>query len=147
MMTLAQSTQSAEKPILSMDVQSECGSMRVDRSELSYVGGDHWAAILNGIADLKDHFEREEGFQLAHDNLDTVGWADTDNLPRPRPLQTLLLYGCPPTASHSEILAALPPKSASDRYVSRYFNRLDLVHCWCSYPFPRSQFPRRMPRD
>ncbi|CAI7617256.1 unnamed protein product [Penicillium crustosum] len=37
-----------EAPI---DGHSECGSMRISESELRYVGGDHWAAILDGIAD------------------------------------------------------------------------------------------------
>lgn len=112
-----------------MDVKSECGSMRVGPSELSYVGDAHWAAILDGIADLKDQFEREEPSGLAEDNHDVLDSSDADYLPRRRPSHTLLLYGCQLPVSRAEILAALPPKSASDRYISRYFNRLDLVHC------------------
>ncbi|EEQ35746.1 fungal specific transcription factor domain-containing protein [Microsporum canis CBS 113480] len=54
---------SADAPI---DGRSECGSMRVSASELRYVGGDHWAAILENIADLKDHFDREEQLRLAN---------------------------------------------------------------------------------
>ncbi|KZF19520.1 putative fungal-specific transcription factor, partial [Xylona heveae TC161] len=115
-----------------MDGQSDCGSMHVGPSELRYVGGDHWAAILDGIADLKDHFDREEQLRLAYSPdqffQDDNGNADGSNPPaRPDSLHTLLLYGCPRPRSRAEILEALPPKSAVDRYVSRYFNYLDLV--------------------
>jgi hypothetical protein len=112
-----------------MDVRSECGSMHVSSSELRYVGGDHWAAILDGIAELKDHFDREERFRLVPDDYGTVEGDDHNNLPALRPSHTPLLYGCHLPASRADILAALPPKSAVDRYISRYFNRLDLVHC------------------
>ncbi|SPQ20708.1 91038f5e-58d7-4715-8e62-aaf56b0cdac1 [Thermothielavioides terrestris] len=105
--------------------------MQQSSSELRYVGGDHWAAILEGIAELKDHFDREEQLRLLRLAQDDGEAADRDNpnqLPRPGPLHSLLLYGCSLPASRAEILAALPPKSAVNRYVSRYFNRLDLVH-------------------
>jgi hypothetical protein len=119
------------------DGRSECGSMRISASELRYVGGDHWAAILDSIADLKDHFDREEQLRLANnpdqiqdDNGDGDGG---DSLARPRSSHALLLYGCSRSASRAEILAALPPKGAVDRYISRYFNRLDLVaSCRCA---------------
>ena len=126
---MASSTMEAPTPI---DVRSECGSMRVTASELRYVGGDHWAAILDNIADLKDHFDREEQFQLAqHDHDPIEGDAPHNHPAGPRSAHALLLYGCPLPASRAEIIAALPPKSAVDRYISRYFNRLDLVHCVC----------------
>lgn len=83
--------------------------MRVSASELRYVGGNHWAAILDGIADLRDHFDREEQLRLA--------------TPSPH---ALLLYGCSP-ASWDEILAALPPRPVVDRYVSYYFNHMDIA--------------------
>ncbi len=126
---MASSTMEARTPV---DVRSECGSMRVTASELRYVGGDHWAAILDNIADLKDHFDREEQFQLAQNEHDPIeGDTPQNHLAGPRSAHALLLYGCPLPASRAEIIAALPPKSAVDRYISRYFNRLDLVHCVC----------------
>ncbi|KAL4941839.1 hypothetical protein BDV06DRAFT_173420 [Aspergillus oleicola] len=109
--------------------RSECGSMRIDDSELQYVGGDHWVAILDGIADLKDQLDREEQLRLAQVPLDGVtehvigNNADVANA---QPSGAFLLYGCRP-ASREEILSSLPPKHAVDRYVSRYFNYLDLV--------------------
>ena len=102
--------------------------MHVSASELRYVGGDHWAAILDSIADLKDHFDQEEHLRLAN-SPDQI----QDDGGDPRSSHALLLYGCRRPASRAEILAALPPKSAVDRYISRYFNRLDLVaSCWCA---------------
>ena len=118
----------------SLDVQSECGSMRVTPSELRYVGGDHWAAILDSIADLKDHFDREEQFQLARDDQEPAEGHELDlHSAGSQSTHALLLYGCRLPASRAELLAALPPKSAVDRYISRYFNRLDLVHCELAY--------------
>jgi hypothetical protein len=117
-----------------MDEHSGCGSMRVSDSELRYVGGDHWAAILDTIADLKEHFDREEHLRLANSPYqmqDVNGDGDGGPLARTRLPHALLLYGCRRPVSRAEIVSALPPKGAVDRYISRYFNRLDLVaSCW-----------------
>ncbi len=116
-----------------IDGHSDCGSMRVSASELHYVGGDHWAAILDSIADLKDHFDCEEQLRLATspDQIqDDTG--DADNVKTHTSRHSLLLYGGYRPASQAEILAALPPKSAVDRYISRYFNRQELVSCKCA---------------
>ena len=107
--------------------------MRVSASELHYIGGDHWAAILDSIADLKDHFDREEqlGPATSPDRTqDHTGDAGNVNTHASR--HSLLLYGGYPPASQAEILAALPPKSAVDRYISRYFNHQELVSCKCA---------------
>ncbi|KAH8671694.1 fungal-specific transcription factor domain-containing protein [Xylariales sp. PMI_506] len=107
------------------DGLSDCGSMRVLASEVQYVGSDHWVAILDTIADLKDHLDREESLREVEDWDATQ---DKDGNPKQtRSDHALLLYGCGQTASRAEILAALPPKNAVDRYVSRYFNRLELA--------------------
>lgn len=108
-----------------IDEQSECGSMRISASELQYVGGDHWVAILDGIADLKEHVEREEQLRLAEspgetqDSSQVSGLLSRDG--------AFLLYGRYRPESRDAILAALPPRYAVDRYISRYFNYLDLV--------------------
>ncbi|KAJ5516062.1 hypothetical protein N7527_007622 [Penicillium freii] len=39
---------------------SDHGSMRLTKSGASYVHGTHWAAVLGGIAELKDHFDRDD---------------------------------------------------------------------------------------
>lgn len=110
-----------------MEERSEAGSMRLSASEVRYVGGDHWAAILDSIADLKDHFDQEENLRLANTPEQTQDDSGNDPVGRPRSPHALLLYGCRRANSRAEILAALPPKSAVDRYISRFFNRLDLV--------------------
>ena len=92
--------------------QSDGGSIWFNSSDAQYVGGTHWAAILEGIADLKQ--------QLAGE--------DDKDVERPMMLHTFLLYGCK-SATKEDILAALPDKAATDRYVSRYFNLLDLAPC------------------
>jgi hypothetical protein len=91
--------------------QSDGGSVWFSSSE-AYVGATHWAAILDGIADIKEQLERE----------------DDGNIAKPAAMPTLLLYGCK-SASKEDILAALPEKPAVDRYISQYFNRLDLAPC------------------
>ncbi|KAL4924286.1 putative transcription factor, partial [Aspergillus undulatus] len=116
-----------------IDGRSECGSMRISASELRYIGGDHWVAILEGIADLKDHADREEQLRLAEslgqtaDDSEDVGSSRDSNAPGQSRDGAILLYGGCYPVSQEEILAALPPRYAVDRYVSRYFNYLDLV--------------------
>ncbi|KAK9603429.1 hypothetical protein V6Z90_001509 [Aspergillus fumigatus] len=114
-----------------VDGRSESGSMRITESELRYVGGEHWVAILDGIADLKDHLDREEQLRLAQssdrvENEHGVG-NSSEPFARTRSNGAFLLYGCRRATSRDEILSALPPKNAVDRYISRYFNYLDLV--------------------
>ncbi|OJJ42365.1 hypothetical protein ASPZODRAFT_155294 [Penicilliopsis zonata CBS 506.65] len=104
-----------------LDTQSECGSMQITESELRYVAGEHWAVILDSIADLKAHCDREEQLGLVETPPDP-----SDN-EAAHVRHALLLYGCHRAASRAEIIAALPPKVAVDRYISRYFNYLDLV--------------------
>ncbi|GAT19152.1 fungal specific transcription factor domain-containing protein [Aspergillus luchuensis] len=102
-----------------LDTQSDCGSMQITDSELQYVAGEHWAAILDSIADLKAHCDREEQARMA-DSIEETSV-------KPSHRHALLLYGCERAASRAEIIAALPPKAAIDRYISKYFNYLDLV--------------------
>ncbi|PYI00229.1 hypothetical protein BO78DRAFT_474123 [Aspergillus sclerotiicarbonarius CBS 121057] len=99
-----------------LNSRSECCSMRVSASELRYVGGDHWAAILENVAELRDYFDGEEERQPM-------------TIPDhpPDPTHALLLYGCRRATSLEELLEALPPRNTVDRYLSRYFNRMDLV--------------------
>jgi hypothetical protein len=107
--------------------------MRMSVSEPSYVGGDHWAAILDNIADLKEQVDQQERLRMADNYIqfeDDDGEGGTEPLNTHRLSHVLLLYGCPRPTSRAEILAALPPKDQVDRYISRYFNRLDLVSCW-----------------
>lgn len=119
------------------DDGSETGSLRTGAADHQYVSDDHWAAILDSIADLRDHFSREEQFGAAESPGPAIGLTqDVGGNAASRsfhPRRALLLYGCRPARCREEILSALPPKSTVDRYVSRYFNHLDLVAS-CEYP-------------
>ncbi|KAJ9300975.1 transcriptional regulator family: Fungal Specific TF [Paecilomyces variotii] len=116
----------------SIDGRPDSGSMRLSDSELRYVGGDHWAAILDSIADLKEHFDREEQFRLS--SSQPIQADDEISQTELRCRHALLLYGCRRSASRTDILSALPPKTAVDRYISRYFNRLDLYESFWDDP-------------
>ena len=125
----------AETPHLDtrVDGRSDRGSMRVSASELHYISGDHWAAILDSIADLKEHFDREEQLRLATSPDESQYHPGDAAVTKLHPSRhSLLLYGGYQQASRAEIFAALPPKSAVDRYISRYFNRQELVSCKCA---------------
>ena len=118
-------------PDTPIDGHSSRGSMRISASELDYICGGHWTAILDSIADLKDHFDCGEQNRPASagQSQDHTGNAGIANIHASK--HSPLLYGNYQPASQAEILAALPPKGAVDRYVSLYFNRLDLVSCMC----------------
>ncbi|KAI0452159.1 hypothetical protein F5B21DRAFT_484278 [Xylaria acuta] len=90
----------------SASTPSDSGSLWYNANESRYVGGAHWSAILDGIADLRGDFDLP-----AHSS------------PTSHPQ---LLYGCKP-ASRDAILATLPPRPTVDRGISRYFNQLDLA--------------------
>ena len=74
----------------------------------NYVGSSHWAAILDSIAELREHFEHEEEIRntTIHNPVDS-SWPQ-------------LLYGCQ-QATELEILSSIPPRRVADRLVSRYF--------------------------
>jgi len=54
----------------------------------------------------------------------------------------MLLYGCEPPSSRTEIFDALPPKNAIDRYMARYFNLQDLVSCSVHGPTFLTEYER-----
>lgn len=100
--------------------------MTAHAADLPYVGGDHWAAILESIEGLKD--------QLQHEQPES-SLCETDSISvdmrRGRNQRALLLYGSRLHISREEIIAALPSRNIVDRYLSCYFNRLGLAYCEC----------------
>lgn len=97
---------------------SDGGSLQLTSSGTNYVNSAHWAAVLDRIADLKDHFEQEEmhaRHQLPYDETFI-----------PERTGPQLLYGCAKLASKEELLAALPARPVVDRLVSRYFNSFEM---------------------
>ncbi|KAI8219272.1 Pyrrolocin cluster transcription factor [Colletotrichum sp. SAR 10_86] len=114
---------------------SESGSIRLNASEARYVGSSHWASILDGIAELKDHLEAEEEIQT---NSATPG-----SIPAPEDdMEMPLLYSVR-SASRAQILDSIPPKQVLDRYISHYFNSLDLA----SGAFHTGKFMRENPSE
>lgn len=108
----------------SLDPISDSNSIRQH-----YVVAEHWSAILDGIADLKDHFDAGEQLNLVQDAYSSQEMGGNLN-PRPPspPGHALLLYPIH-RSSRADILASLPPKDAVDRYMSYYFNHLDHASC------------------
>lgn len=95
---------------------SDYGSMKLGGKSVSYVSGAHWAAILEGIGELKDHLEEEE--------MQNIPQADeTPELDIPGPQ---LLYGCPKHLTKEELLDSVPPRPVTDRLVSYYFNSFEM---------------------
>lgn len=106
---------------------SDGGSIHWTKAGASYVHGAHWAAVLDGIAELKGHFEEE-----AADNERAEG-AHGDECPAPGPGGPQLLYGCAPTVTKAEILAAVPPRPVVDQLVSCYFNSFEMSPGRCVF--------------
>jgi hypothetical protein len=86
---------------------SEPRSIRLHSSGANYFGSVHWAAVLDSISELKDHYEEEEEARMLASGHNSSG---------PR-----LLYE-PIQATRADILAAIPARPMVDRMVVRYFN-------------------------
>ena len=97
---------------------SDHGSISVRRERVSYVGSSHWAAVLDSITELRNHFAQEED---AHDMTPSPPLSPL-SFPRPRLLYNGLAYETP-----ASIIKSMPPRSTVDRLVSRYFNVLDIA--------------------
>ena len=85
--------------------------MRMHSYGASYVSSVHWAAVLDSISELKDHYQKDEDARLL---------ATSDQIPcdssGPR-----LLYE-PVRATKDDILVSVPDRPVVDRMVARYFN-------------------------
>ncbi|KAG5804526.1 hypothetical protein H9Q71_010893 [Fusarium xylarioides] len=82
----------------------------------SYVGSVHWAAVLDSISDLRDHYEEEEEARMLATNDDVL-------LKSPGPR---LLYE-PVHTTKADLLASIPARPVVDRMVARYFNTQGVV--------------------
>ncbi|KAJ5291651.1 Fungal-specific transcription factor protein [Penicillium angulare] len=98
---------------------SDYGNIRMRNSESSYVSSAHWAAVLDSISELRDHFEQEDEHSALtmHDAHACAGF------PGPQ----LFYTGASSTISIDSILEAIPPRLVVDRLISRYFNDLDMA--------------------
>lgn len=84
--------------------------MRPHSHGAEYVGSAHWAAVLDSISELKDHYEEEEEARMLVNN---------GRVPYRSP-GPLLLYQ-PVNVTKAEILASIPARPVVDRMVARYF--------------------------
>lgn len=102
---------------------SDHGSIHLTSHNATYVNSVHWAAVLDSISELKDHYEKEEEARTL---------ALSDHVPRDSPGPRLLYE--PVQATKADILASIPPRPVVDRMVARYFNAqnsasLPVLHC------------------
>ncbi|KAF4436383.1 hypothetical protein FACUT_6477 [Fusarium acutatum] len=82
----------------------------------SYVGSVHWAAVLESITELRDHYEEEEEARVLATNEHVLLQS-----PGPR-----LLYELVHTTK-ADLLTSIPARPIVDRMVARYFNTQGVV--------------------
>jgi hypothetical protein len=104
-------TQSAAaSPYIHMDPnvpKTSLGTFARARDQETFVGSEHWEAILDDITDLKIDLETP----------------DTSEIVDFRPQ---ILFGIN-HASRSEIMSSIPPKSVCDLLISRCFRTMDMA--------------------
>ncbi|OOF90536.1 hypothetical protein ASPCADRAFT_510799 [Aspergillus carbonarius ITEM 5010] len=89
--------------------------MRRHSHGVNYVGSGHWAAVLDSISELREHYEEEEEARMLA----------SDQILRPSPGPRLLYE--PVQDSKADLLAAIPSRPVVDRMVARYFNAQGVV--------------------
>ncbi|GKT44439.1 pyruvate carboxylase [Colletotrichum spaethianum] len=111
--SLSHSRDSANSP-----APSDPGSMRLHSHDVgvNYVGSVHWAAVLDSISELRDHYEEEEEARMLATSDHTH-----DRNPGPRLLYQLV------QATKDDILKSIPARPVVDRMVARYFNAQGVV--------------------
>lgn len=91
---------------------SHRGSMQLSNAGTSYVDSAHWTAVLDGIAELKDHLEKGEETQ--------------ESRPLPEQMGPQLLRGGISLVTREEIINSIPERLVVDRLISRYFNSFEM---------------------
>lgn len=88
------------------------GKFTKARDQESFVGSEHWEAILEDITELKI-------------DLETPETSEIDD-PNPR-----ILFG-ENHAPRSEIISSIPPKAVCDQLISRWFRTMDMAPSMCT---------------
>ncbi|KAJ4249827.1 Fusarisetin A cluster transcription factor fsa6 [Fusarium torreyae] len=96
---------------------TDYGSIQPKDGGANYVGSAHWAAVLDEIAELKDHFDNEEASHPICPERDSPCAGVTS-------LQ--ILHGFSKPATREDILASIPSRPVVNRLVSRYFNSFEM---------------------
>ena len=96
------------------------GKMQVSGQTMQYVGNEHWAAILDDIAEVKKAIgaDEDDDDSLPSSSEQVVECSPPNDGPD-------LLLDAGRTYSKADLLDALPPRMDMDRLVSRYFNSSD----------------------
>jgi hypothetical protein len=102
-------------------IATTVGRLIRDSKGESYVGDANWEAVLEDIADLKDHFDND----LTEDQTPET---DGDKY------EPHILFGFNNHASRFDIMSSIPTRPICDRLLSRYFNSIDMgqsIPAWC----------------
>ncbi|KAI1116810.1 fungal-specific transcription factor domain-containing protein [Nemania sp. NC0429] len=98
-------------------VASDIYSIEPSETGAGYVNGEHWAAILDSISELKEHFDKEKSVQ----HVKLISDSHLSCFPGPQ-----LLLGCSRPPQIGDILASIPSRPMVDRLVFQYFNSFEM---------------------
>ncbi|KAL5608703.1 hypothetical protein FOVSG1_003384 [Fusarium oxysporum f. sp. vasinfectum] len=98
---------------------AEAGTMRCGNQGTEYFGGVHWVAIMDGIAELKGHFEN-----LNESQSPGRHGREVPDESRQRPL---LLYSGTRAPPKEMLISELPEKNIVDRMVFYYFSEMSMM--------------------
>lgn len=102
-------------------VAQSLGIMKVDNNKSMYFGDAHWATILSDIAEVKNYYaEHKKQFD---DQMEKVQRSKRSEDSAPQ--GPTFMFGGSKAPEYSELLAALPNKTVTDKLVTRYFNSYD----------------------
>ena len=100
-------------PEPSAPITAGIGSISLESSSTSYVENDHWSAILDGIAELKEYFDENKVPPAARATT-----TDVHEMPA-------VIFANYKHASKQEILSSLPTKSEVDRMIGDFFASME----------------------
>ncbi|KAH7412751.1 hypothetical protein BKA64DRAFT_337135 [Cadophora sp. MPI-SDFR-AT-0126] len=109
------------------DTAESFGRISMEDDQANYVGSDHWAAILDNIACLKDQ-------------LGASGAPSKEKISLDVPIRPDLLVGSVRPATRAEILAAIPPRSVADAITNSFFETPDMGSTLIHVPTFRKEY-------
>ncbi|KAF2151623.1 hypothetical protein K461DRAFT_307041 [Myriangium duriaei CBS 260.36] len=85
---------------------SDNGSLTTRNAGISYVNSSHWAAVLDSITELRNHFAQQE-----EDSAPQVTTQPITSFPKPQ-----LLYNHPIDETSASLIECLPPRSTYEDF-------------------------------
>ncbi|KPM42527.1 hypothetical protein AK830_g4060 [Neonectria ditissima] len=107
---------SAEQPeevVHGLPMNEPVGRMHFSGSQTSYLSDEHWAAVLDDIAEVKEFFEQHEASEV-HSEANSTSSIGPE-----------LLFSSFEPPTQEDILSSMPHRLIVDRLISRYFNSED----------------------